>query len=278
MKKYLIVNADDFNTNLPRSRGILEAARQGIVTSTTVLTNLPLEQALAEELRAVFGRAVGVHLNLTKGRPLTDDAHSLVDERGVFLDKPRAWKRALMGGYDLRQVEREFRAQIGRLRDLGIEPSHLDGNNHIHVFPGLAALVAELCRSLGIRCVRLPIERCGASAFRVDARRWLVGTLAWRAQKHFSEAGLLRPERFAGISFPAAGSLEQLLALIGGLPGGVTELMCHPGYSDAASGPFSNPQREQELIALTHSRVWQRVQECGVQLVSFSDLPLDPRA
>ena len=38
-EKQLIVNADDYGTNEARNRGILEAAREGIVTTTTIIAN-----------------------------------------------------------------------------------------------------------------------------------------------------------------------------------------------------------------------------------------------
>ena len=67
-RKVLIVNADDFGLTAGVSRGILEANRNGIVTSTTLLVNRELPPAQLEELKA-SGLGVGVHLNLTLGSP-----------------------------------------------------------------------------------------------------------------------------------------------------------------------------------------------------------------
>ena len=44
-----------------------------------------------------------------------------------------------------RQVETEFRAQIGKLRQAGLRPTHLDTHKHVHCLPGvLAAMLAAL--------------------------------------------------------------------------------------------------------------------------------------
>ena len=76
----LIVNADDFGLTAGVSRGILDAHRTGIVTSTTLLVNRAMPPAQIEELTA-SALGVGVHLNLTLGTPVADPKRvpSLVD-------------------------------------------------------------------------------------------------------------------------------------------------------------------------------------------------------
>ncbi len=277
-ERYLIVNADDFNTDAPRCRGILEGAARGIVTSTTALANLPWQEATAAELKTRFGAGVGVHLNLTKGRPLNAGASSLVSGDGEFFAKPRAWRRALRRRYDPREVEREFAAQIEKLLALGLVPSHIDGNNHIHVFPGIAPVVARLAVRYGIGRIRLPRERRWESSWRWVGKRRFIGLLSRRAQGFFTDAGLCAPDHFAGIGFPRPGQRDDLLRLLQVLPAGVTELMCHPGYGAAtAPGSFSTLARESELAALTDPDVVRRVAEAGIRLISFADLPLAPK-
>ena len=53
--KVLIVNADDFGLTAGVSRGILEAHRSGIVTSTTLLVNRDIPPGQVEELKADVG-------------------------------------------------------------------------------------------------------------------------------------------------------------------------------------------------------------------------------
>jgi predicted glycoside hydrolase/deacetylase ChbG (UPF0249 family) len=271
--RYLIVNADDFNSDPQRSRGILEAAERGIVTSTTALANLPWQDTMVAELKAGFGPGVGVHLNLTKGRPLTENARSLIGVDGCFFPKPQAWRRALLKGYDLAEVEREFAAQIEHLCELGITPSHLDGNNHIHIFPGLAAVVARLAVRFGIGRIRLPHESAWAQPWGWDVKRRFLGLLAHRAAPLFSTAGLNVPQHFAGILFPRLVSVESVCSLLQRLPAGTTELMCHPGYRAAdTSGSFSGSEREQELAVLTDHQVVEQVRQADIRLISYADL------
>jgi len=65
----LIVNADDYGLTAGVSRGILDSHRRGIVTSTTLLVNRPVDPALIEQLKA-SGMGVGLHMNLTLGPPV----------------------------------------------------------------------------------------------------------------------------------------------------------------------------------------------------------------
>ena len=70
MIRRLIVNADDFGLTSGVSEGILAAHRHGIVTSTTVLVTSSIgSDHLARARDSELG--IGLHVNLTLGRPLT---------------------------------------------------------------------------------------------------------------------------------------------------------------------------------------------------------------
>jgi chitin disaccharide deacetylase len=66
----LIVTADDFNLSEGVSRGILDAHQHGIVTETSVMVNLGDLEHAAAMLAATPRLAVGLHLNITRGRPV----------------------------------------------------------------------------------------------------------------------------------------------------------------------------------------------------------------
>lgn len=156
--KYLIVNADDYNTDSERNRGILQAARSGMVTSVSVLANLHGEDEALAELKRVMGARIGIHLNLTSGRPLVPGLKTLTDAHGSFYPKHETWRRAMLGLFNLQEVEKEFAVQIDQLLASGVAPDHLDGNNHVHVFPGIARVAGSLAQRYGISRIRLPRE------------------------------------------------------------------------------------------------------------------------
>jgi len=64
----LIINADDLGYDPAINRGIVEAMRKGAVTSATLMVNLPHS---AEGAALASGLAVGLHLNLARGMPVS---------------------------------------------------------------------------------------------------------------------------------------------------------------------------------------------------------------
>lgn len=274
-EKYLIVNADDYNTNRERNLGILQAAKSGIVTSVSVIANTKWDEHALSDLKETMGTHVGVHLNLTRGFPLTHGVKTLVDQSGRFLSKKMAWYRACVRGFDRDEVEEEFAAQINHLKGLGIAPDHLDGNNHIHVFPGIAEVVARLARDFGILRVRTPCEsftRWQQTLQPQAVKKQFIGALAGRAETIFQGYGLRSAEHFAGIQFPDVSKTASLREFIRNLPTGITELMCHPGYRSPTGSPFSTFKREQELEALTHLAVLEDIRRFKICLISYGEL------
>lgn len=84
LKKW-IINADDFGYSKGVNYGIIEAHQQGIVTSATLMANMPGATHAAALAKDKPNLGVGVHLVLTIGKPLTEDVPSLIDKNGHFL-------------------------------------------------------------------------------------------------------------------------------------------------------------------------------------------------
>ena len=86
----LIVNADDFGLTAGVSRGILRAHREGLVTSTTVLASLPAQPELDATATASPGLGLGLHFNLTWGRPVSPGGDGRVPRRrgGAIRTRP----------------------------------------------------------------------------------------------------------------------------------------------------------------------------------------------
>ena len=207
--KRLIVNADDFGLTAGVSRGILEAHRHGIVTSTTVLINCFGDDSLFDALGA-SGLGIGLHLNLTLGKPLSPPGavRSLVDGDGQFIRDAGAVAARLRAD----EAEREIRAQVDAfVSRFGGKPTHLDTHHHIGCYPPVRGIVLDLALSFGV-----PV-RAADSETRETARR----------------RGLLTSDHFFGESGPDPyWTADRTLAHLASLPDGVSEFMTHPGYFD----------------------------------------------
>ncbi len=273
--RFLIVNADDYNVDVERNRGILKAVRDGIVTSVTLVANTNWDERTLSELKETLAGRVGIHLNLSFGVPLTKSEKTLTDGKGQFLGKQKVWRRALLRRINLLEVEKEFTEQINYLFRQGVHPDHLDGHNHIHVFPGIAAVVARLANQFGIDKIRLPSE--SFSGWKQQVRRnglkkHFLGFLSGRARQVFGRHGIRSTDYFAGIQCPEVSSLKSLRSFLAQLPEGTTELMCHPGYASPAGDPFSSGERENELSCLSHPAVLEDIRRNGIKLISFGDI------
>lgn len=137
----LIVNADDFGYSKGVNLGILEAHLNGIVTSATIMTNMPGFDHAVELAKQHPTLRVGIHLVLTCGKPVSTNVSTLVDEKGDFLSLSYVKEHR---SFSLDDVKREWRAQIQRFLATGLIPSHFDSHHHVHTLPELLPVVQEL--------------------------------------------------------------------------------------------------------------------------------------
>jgi hypothetical protein len=247
--RILIVNADDFGLTRGVSRGILAAHREGIVTSTTLLVNRPLDPAQIEELEdSKLG--VGLHLNLTLGAPLTEPRRvaSLVDAEGRFVRDARAVAE--------RAKVDEARIELGNQIDafrriMGRFPTHLDSHHHVGRYPPIQELVLDFAGAL-----KVPVRSQDAEV-RAAARRERLRT----------------PDHFMGESGPEPyWSRERVIEHLRALPAGVSEFMTHPGYfdEDLAYSRYGK-QRETELAGLTDPEARALIAREGIRLAHFGN-------
>ena len=284
----LIVNADDLGWALGVNHGIVEAFRHGIVTSTSVLAN---GEAFAEGVKAARsarGLGVGVHLNLSDGPPVAarERVMSLLNDDGNFAGGPESLllKRARRGLL-LEEVELEWGAQIRKVRDAGIQPTHLDGHKHVHMLPGLFEIALRLAKKYGIGAIRVSLEESSLRAALSFGSKQRAGVvlkqgvrarglklLARDAREQAGRGGIATADYFCGIAQTGELTREGVERLLKSLPEGTTELMCHPGYADESLGKTATrlqASRQTELEILTDTKIRNLVASQGIRLIDY---------
>jgi chitin disaccharide deacetylase len=286
--KNLIVNADDLGWTPGVNRGIVEAFRNGIVTSTSLLANGAAFAGGVEMARAAGGLGVGVHLNLTDGAPVTgrESVTSLLNKQGEFAGGPESLLlRRASRGLLLKEVEREWNAQIQKVRDAGIEPTHLDGHKHVHMLPGLFEIALRLAKRHGIGAIRVSLEASSLRAALSSGANRRAGVvmkqgvqarglklLARDAREQAERAGIAAADYFCGIAQTGELTREGVTKFLKSLPEGTTELMCHPGYADTAlqnTATRLQDSRQTELEILTDTAIRNLVASQGIRLIDY---------
>lgn len=176
----------------------------------------------------------------------------------------------------LREIEAEFAAQIERVRAAGITPSHLDTEKHLHVLPGIAAIVLNLAKRYGIPAVRFPFED-GRAIIRVAPMQRLKAGVSGvlfkrRVERLFCESGMARTDHFRGISLSGRFTPQNLTEVLASLPNGTTELSCHPGRPGSTYASYIAPHRAAELETLTDLSVADALAAHDITLTSFHEL------
>ncbi|HYF94882.1 MAG TPA: carbohydrate deacetylase [Symbiobacteriaceae bacterium] len=233
----VIVNADDLGLSEGVSLGIIRAHQTGVVTSATVMMNMPGAVAALELVRPIPTLGIGIHLTLTGGCPVSGDVPSLTGPDGRFLKLPVLTEAARRD-----HLERELRAQVDAFLKLGLKPTHLDSHHHVHMLvPAVTAIVTDLGRELNV-----PVRgTAGAPRF----------TDRFYGQGNIGVAGLI--------------------AIFDGIADGETvEIMSHPALLDPellAASSYA-VQRVQELATLTAPEVWEAAEAREITLIGYRDL------
>ena len=268
----MIVNADDFGYFDQVSRGIIDAAQQGRVTATGVMANGPALERWVEPLKALAPFSIGVHLNGSLGRPLTEAMRAAFKEsEGDFPSKGGLLSGVLFGRIDATVLLQEWRAQIQRCLDLGLKLSFLNSHEHVHMLPQLYSKVRALANEFGIPHVRAPQAEWGPVVTLAGCVR--SGAFAT------IQALVPRPPRPEPVLIGVAqsGKLDQSYCawrFTRLRSGGSYELMCHPGWNDkeAQRDPRLSAYHdwEGELQLLTGTGFATLLQQNRIELTTYS--------
>ncbi len=266
--RLLVVNADDFGFTRDVNRGIVEAHDHGILTSTTLMANGAAFEDAVRLAREHPSLDVGCHLVLVGGRSVLNGAPlpATLGElaRALLLRRIRV--------YD------ELAAQVGRILDAGLQPTHLDTHKHTHLLPPVLEAVARIAAESGIRWVRRPLDDpLGAGRVPLSRRALsrCLNVFRWRFHKVLDSHGCRTTDHFAGFRITGLFRTPELVRLIRQLPPGATELMTHPGRCTEElrnARTRLKESREEELRALIAPETRAALEETGVELVDYRNL------
>ncbi len=245
----IIVGADDLGLSPGVTRGILDAHRDGVVRSTSLLVTFPGAEEAATLARAERGLEVGLHVDLVGGQPASDPSRvpSLVDAEGRFHRLPQFTVRLLSGRIRLAEVATEVRAQAARAREWGIEPRAWDSHRHTHLMPPASRVVALVARQEGARYLR----RARPPRLAATAKAQLLGAAS--VVSGLLQRGVPGNDWFVDLTALPKRPDPAAVALYAAYPG-LGEIVAHPGRPDdalRATGDTVILRRFDDLAVLT---------------------------
>jgi len=260
--RLLIVNADDFGMCHSINVATVEAMRSGLVTTTSLMACCPWAWEAMGMLRDDPSLSFGVHLTLVNEMPnyrwgpvaSTDSVASLVNRDGFFFahaEIPELYANAVSG-----EVEREFRAQIGRVLDFGLRPTHLDWHCVLDGGrPDILELTLRLCDEYGL-------------AMRVNGPETHDRLLA--QGKPANDFGIVD-----SYSLPVEGKSAIWAQMLRELPAGLNQWAVHVSTGDAeaqAMEPGRWPVRKSDFDFFVSPEARALIEAEGIELIDYQKI------
>lgn len=217
----LIINADDFGLDENVTMSICESMNKGLCSNTTLMVNMPYSaQAVRLANENNFFHKVGLHLNFTQGKPLTDDIRQIrifCDKNGMFYNMPSRSNIKTRLWIDKKYqpaVKKEMEAQIQKYIDFGLPQMHMDSHHHIHTDYAMLILLKGLLKKYGFRSLRMS-KNIGDVSIPKRIYKYLYNSIIPHTTDYF-------------------GTLEEYLSVQDVLMNkdGICEIMVHPKYKN----------------------------------------------
>lgn len=241
----MIINADDFGLSRGVNYGIVDAFKNGILTSTTLMMNTPgLEHAI-ELSKQYPDLKIGLHLNIALGKPLTK-GQSLVGHGGQFI-KPKNLDPNHF--FSEEEVYDEIEAQYEKfLLLLGRKPTHLDS----HLFTTDSNDIMRKC------AIRL------ADKYHLPLRNYDI-----KGFQHVRFVQYRTYQAEVGLNY-IYDNIQDIVKY------DYTEIMTHPAYMDSyiMNKSSYNLKRLEELDFLTNERTKQMIKDYNIDLISYEDVKI----
>jgi predicted glycoside hydrolase/deacetylase ChbG (UPF0249 family) len=198
-RRFLIVNADDFGQSPAVNRGIIEAHRKGIVTSTSLMVRHKAAPDAVALSRDYQNLSIGLHFDLGEWR--LHNADWIPVYQVLQMD-------------DVRAVAEEAERQLTAFRQLvGHHPTHIDSHQHVHLREPVRSILVDYAAELGV-----PLRRCNPE---------------------ITFCGDFYGQDSDGSPLPDQISAETLIGILANLLPGITELSCHPALGNDLDTMYS---------------------------------------
>ena len=148
--KNLIINADDFGLTKDISDAIIYVFKMGNLSSTTLMTNMPSSSYAIKLAKENPKLGVGLHFNISEGKSSLG-VSSLTNSKGFFWEKMPLIIKILFNRINMLDIKNELDNQYNYLIKAGINPTHIDSHQHIHMNPKVFKIVADFAKEKDLK-------------------------------------------------------------------------------------------------------------------------------
>jgi predicted glycoside hydrolase/deacetylase ChbG (UPF0249 family) len=286
----LIINADDFGLTEGVNQAIAECHSAGTVTSSTLMANSRAFGNAVATAKSAKSLGIGCHVMLVDGEPIVPSAQAaslLANGSNRFREGFAEFAFAAMQNkLSPDHIFREAAAQMEHIQTNGrIKLTHFDTHKHTHIFPQVLRPLLRAAKECGVRALRnpfVPFKALALAHLLREPKLWVrysevkvLNRFAAAFRREVEDARLRTTDGTFGII--ATGALDQRLfnAIIGSIPEGTWEFVCHPGYNNADLDKVATrlrSSRDAERNVLTSSESKRQIESRGIQLISYAEL------
>lgn len=242
----VIINADDFGYSKGQNLGVLECIQEGIVSSTSLMVNMPGFEHAVSLMRQYPNLNVGIHFVMTVGKPISD-AKGITNEHGYFEKNLERLENASEV-----EIEKEYRAQLQRFFDTGFTPDHLD--YHVSCNQKQYAVIMKLAKEF-----QIPIRATTPEVERIAAKK-----------------GIKSSRNFMNEFYDQGVSLDTLIHIFeSNKDKDLIEIMCHPAYVDQTilqNSSYNTKRAFEKEILTGHEIKAYLASQKDIEVISFKDL------
>lgn len=286
LKRKVIITADDLGIDSNINKGIIESFKNGILTSTALLMNVPETPEGITLAKENHGLEVGIHLSIVEGISLRGVESTITDPLQYFENKIcmiRDWKAFLKkyvaGNINFNELEEELELQIQSFIKHFETIPFVNGTQHMHLMPGVWKIVLKLAKKYKVNAVRLPGLGWPSKLWLNKRLPFLIPfqLLGEMGKSGCRKAGIKYPEDVIGMQYSGKIDEERLLFLLENIQTPTVEIVMHPGYESLKlrtnlPWAYSTFNWNCERKAIQSEKVKEYIQKNNIELINFSKL------
>ncbi len=277
MTRFLIINADDFGYSSEVNAAVIRAYKEGVLTSSSLMTAEPGCSEAVELAKQNPGLGVGLHVVTTYDRAILphEKVSHVTNGEGKFgADPVRAGMKYSFSRIARKELRDEMQAQFERFAAFGLSWSHVDGHQHFHMHPYVWDTMLDLCDEYGAHRIRIPYEpviphlrnggdgpnlNTAASLALQVMRRRNIRKL--RERKTLGGKQVFLCDHVYGQLQTGNMNTDYVIKLLSRLQQGINEIYFHPGSPHARKLP-GKAQRDGILDVEMDSLLNENVRQC----------------